>query len=92
MTHDEQRRFATPVFFALASAIFVVLLLSEATGLESAQLGSTVRFTSRHAALAAGIRALAETLGLRGSIGVAGVVLVAMTLWVGLTYRRITRG
>ena len=92
MTNDEQRQLITPVCFTIGSVIFFALLVYDAAEVEAGQVRSTTRYTSaRNAILGAGIRALAEMLGLVGSV-VAGAALIAlMGLWIGLSYRRIKR-
>lgn len=92
MTDAEQRQLVTPVCLTLASAIFVALLVNDALEIDAGHLTSTAHYTStRNAAMAAGVRALAEMLGLVGSIAVGGAVIALMALWVGLSYRRIVR-
>ncbi len=92
MTDHEQRQLVTPVCFTLASVILAAILIHDAVEIDAGQLKSSVRVTGgRNAMMAAGVRALAEMLGLAGSIAVAVGLVLAMALWVGLGYRKIVR-
>ncbi|MBL8719152.1 MAG: hypothetical protein JNL79_24415 [Myxococcales bacterium] len=90
MTDHEQRQLVTPVCFTLASVILAAILVHDAVEIDAGQLKSSTRVTGgRNAMMAAGVRALAEMLGLAGSIAFGVGLVLAMVLWVALGYRKI---
>lgn len=91
MTDHEQRQLVTPVCFTLASVILAAILIHDAVEIDAGQLKSSTRVTGRNAMMAAGVRALAEMLGLAGSIAFGVGLVLAMGLWVALGYRRVVR-
>ncbi|MBK7397694.1 MAG: hypothetical protein IPJ34_15705 [Myxococcales bacterium] len=91
MTDHEQRQLVTPVCFTLASVILAAILIHDAVEIDAGQLKSTRVTGGRNAMMAAGVRALAEMLGLAGSIAFAVGLVLAMGLWVALGYRRIVQ-
>jgi hypothetical protein len=93
MTDAEQRQLISPVCFAIAAVIVSIMLVYDAVEIE----GGHTRYershytSARNEIIGGGIHALAEMLGLIGSI-VASVLLVGIFVaWIALAYRKIKR-
>ncbi|MGZ3417857.1 MAG: hypothetical protein ACXVEE_08340 [Polyangiales bacterium] len=91
MTDAEQRQLISPVCFLIASAIGSAMLIYDAVQIE----GGHTRFerssytSARNEIVGSGIHALAEMLGLVGSIVASLVLMGIFVAWIAIAYRKI---
>ena len=85
MTNEESERLVGPVAALLASVVLSALLIYDAVQIENGEGDDS----GRRKALAEAIRAIAEGIGVTGSIVVASVAVVASSVWLVLRIRSI---
>jgi hypothetical protein len=91
VTDAEQRQLISPACFLIASAIFSIMLVYDAVQIDGGHYERSHYTSARNEIIGSGIHALAEMLGLIGSI-VAGLVLCGIFVaWIALAYRKIKR-
>ena len=92
MSNDEQSRVIAPGAFTVAAVIFAGLLIHRAAAVEAGELLLQSEIGGgRRVAMTAGLQGIAEIFGLYGSIGLSAVLVLGMSAWLGLTWRRIVK-